>query len=695
MSSELPIRLAELRRGVRRRARWNSAILLLPLLLVCVLIMSRYFGLRAGAVSTVLAIVAATACIRRATLPYDGQWLARRLNALLPAFEDSVELLFERNAASAPRNGSLPALQVARLQNRLHELTLPDLRPAYPRRRLAIAWTTALLVCAGALIAPHLMHVLGSYELAAKQTGSSPLMDVRLHVTPPSYTHLAPRDLAALDAQVAEGSRVRFALHIGSGVTRAALVFDDVIRVELQRDGDTWYGERTIVSATLYRLSLEGAAADLAAAAQPLHRLDVIPDRPPEILVRAPERTLNMLANGQKTWDLTFEASDDYGLGAAQLSIAHAQGTGENIKTTQQLLVLEGSGDARHRTYHKTLDLAALGFIEGDDLIVRLSVADNHPPQPNVTQSASFILRWSTHLEAASTGMEGLVQKTLPAYFASERQIIIDSEALQAQRGSLEDKRFAARADELGVEQKMLRLRYGEFLGEESENSAQHDDDTTSTSKGFGDAGNITSEYGHMHDRPEAATLLDPDTRRILKSALNEMWQAELHLRQAHPDEALPYEYKALDYIKQVQQAERIYLARTGVELPPVDTSRRLTGDRLGLSDRPFAASMSTTDDPMVLEIWQSLQGQSVADWTGLAAWVRRHQSTIPDALGLLAAADRLQHDPACATCRADLQKMLWPMLPQAGSALQPRREPDVVGAAYLRALAAPVSTVP
>jgi Domain of unknown function (DUF4175) len=687
--SDLPPRLAELRRAVQRRAAWIHTLLLLPPVAAGLLIVYRYWGVRASSVCAVLTMVASAPWVRQAIRAYDAHWLVRRLNALLPAFEDSVDLLRGGKAADALRAGSLPALQIARLQNRLQELRLPDLRPAYPRRTLLIMWAGALLVAIGVLIAPWDWRELRSHVPAGKQTASSTSIDAELHVTPPAYTGLPARELTSLDANVPEGSSVAFAVHPGPGVTRAALVFHDGSRLELRRDGDTWRAERLFAAATLFRLSLDGAAAGVAAPAQPLHRLDVIPDRPPEVIVRTPERTLNLLASGQKTWDLAFEASDDYGLGLAQLSIAHAQGSGENIKSTQQSLVLEGKGDAHHRTYRKTLDLAALGFTEGDDLIVRLSVADNHSPQPNVTQSASFILRWPVQVEAASVGMEGLVQKTLPAYFASERQIIIDSEALQAERGNLQATRFAARADELGVEQKVLRLRYGEFLGEESEHSAQHDDDTSSISKAFGDAGNITSEYGHVHDRPEAATLLDPDTRRILKSALDEMWQAELHLRQAAPDEALPYEYKALDYVKQVQQAERIYLARAGVQLPQVDAGRRLTGDRTGLNDREFAASTTATDDPAILGIWQSLHGQGIADWSRLTAWIRQHQDTMPDALGLLAAADRVRRDPTCATCRADLANLLWPLLPQPGAALQPRREPDAAGAAYLRALAA------
>ncbi len=669
-------------------------MLLLPPIAAGLLIVDRYWGVRVAAVGTVLALVAAAPWIRRSIRAYDARWVARSINGLVPAFEDSIDLLLGGREAGAMRGSGLAALQIVRLENRLRDISLPDLRPGYPRGTLLITWAGALLVSICVLIAPDLWQKLRPLIPAQKPTASSTLIDARLHVMPPAYTRLSAQELSSLDAQVPEGSRVTFALRVGSAATRAALVFGDADRLELHRDGETWSGDRVFTSAVLFRVSLEGAGPEVAAT-QPLHRLDVVPDRAPEIIVREPERMLNLAAGGQKTWDLTFEANDDYGLGSATLSIAHAQGSGENIKSTQQSLVLEGKGDARHQTYRKTLDLAALGFAEGDDLIVRLSVADNHPPHPNVTQSDSLILRWPAHLEAESVGMEGLVQKTLPAYFASERQIIIDSEALQAESGNLAAKRFQARADELGVEQKVLRLRYGEFLGEESERSSQHDDDTASNSKAFGDAGNITSEYGHVHDRPEAATLFDQDTRRILKSALNEMWQAELHLRQAHPDEALPDEYKALEYIKQVQQAERIYLARAGVRLPQVDADRRLTGDRAGVSDREFAPSTGAADDSTILQIWQSLHSQGSADWPGLTAWTRQHQGAIPDALGLLAAADRVQRNPSCSTCRDDLAKVLWPLLLRPAAALQPRREPDAAGAAYLRALAAPATAAP
>ena len=114
------------------------------------------------------------------------------------------------------------------------------------------------------------------------------------------------------------------------------------------------------------------------------------------------------------------------------------------------------------------------------------------------------------------------------------------------------------------MEQKILRLRYGQFLGEEFESGRgaahaappagdehgdkeggkdgadktaeapgedhdhDHDHAAAAAPQRFGDAGNVLAEFGHTHDHTEAATLLDPETKRILKVALEQMWQMSL-----------------------------------------------------------------------------------------------------------------------------------------------------------------------
>ena len=58
------------------------------------------------------------------------------------------------------------------------------------------------------------------------------------------------------------------------------------------------------------------------------------------------------------------------------------------------------------------------------------------------------------------------------------------------------------------------------------------------------------------------------------------MWEAELHLRMAAPEKALPFEHKALKIIKDIQQQSRIYVHKAGFEMTPLEPyKKRFSGD--------------------------------------------------------------------------------------------------------------------
>jgi hypothetical protein len=504
----------------------------------------------------------------------------------------------------------------------------------------------------------------------------------RLDVEPPAYTGLPSRHQDSLPARVPEGAILRWRLRFAPQPGSAQLVFHDGVRLPLQRQGDDWIGSRQLLKSTLYRIEL-GAAPALDHSG--LQRIDVIADRPPQLRVIEPDRSLTVLEAKQAGWLLAFEASDDFGLGAARLRITLAQGSGEVIKVSTRSIELSGQGDQRKRSYRRQLDLAALGFAIGDDLVARLEVSDRRAPNPQTTRSSSFILRWPPEAGAQATGIEGLVKRSLSAYFRSQRQIIIDSEALLAKRGKQSGADFLKHSDEIGVDQRILRLRYGQFLGEEAEDGRKTPPATT------GDADAVIQAFGDVHDQPEAATMLDPDTRNLLRSALNEMWQAELHLHLGQPDQALPFEYRALRLIKQVQQSSRIYLARVGLELPPIDETRRLGGDRAGLQNRRDALVPAQVSATPVRELWQSLDGDrpgaTRTELDAFETWLRGEESQLPAALDLYADVDALRQSPDCQDCARKLRARLWPLLEHAAPVIDPRREPDRTGRAYLDAL--------
>jgi hypothetical protein len=738
---EARARLATLLGAACRREQIVVISLALPIALAATTLTWRFVGAAPAVVAAAVSLIACAAVAWRRTRAYDGVWLLRRLNAALPALEDSADLVVEPpttnrslrvddtrgGATTAPARTRLERLQRDRISQRLASSPMPDLRRAWPGRTLAVVWITALLVGALGVVAPGVFSRLRTSEGAAPALATATtIREVALTIDAPAYTGVSTQRIGSLDGSAPADSRVAWTIRFDREPSQASLVFHDGSELRLRRDGDAWRGERVLDASVLYRVAVDGAPP---VAPAKLHRLDAVPDHAPELIVRAPEKTLSLHTKDQKTWKLAFEASDDYGLGPAELSIALAQGSGEQIEVTEQKVALEGGRDPHRRSYERKLDLAALGYSEGDDLIVRLSVADNRVPEANVASTASLILRWPPEATGATAGMEGLVQRAMPAYFRSQRQIIIDTEALIAERAGLAEKTFERRSDELGVDQKILRVRYGQFLGEEFEGGAEHappeakaaagagssarEDGPSDSlkllpghheeeeagdapmgfgqesraSRGIGREGDVLSEFGHVHDPEEAATLFDPQTKEILRAALNEMWQAELHLRQAEPDRALPYEYKALDYIKQVQQAQRIYLQRVGLDLPQLDETRRLSGDRAGLSDRGPPPPGAEEHDSTIATQWSALAGDARPDLVALEGWVRARQESVPDALGVLAAIDALRRDPQCEHCREELQARLWPLLPAPAAGVVPRATPDAAGAAWLDAL--------
>ncbi|MGH8054740.1 MAG: hypothetical protein ACREP4_12560 [Stenotrophomonas sp.] len=705
----------------RRRVLAITLIAGIPIAIAFALLAFRIstFDVATLTLTITLLIVAGVAMWRARRL--DTPWLIARINEHR-RFEDSADLLFSANDTLNP----LQQRQRRHVEQRLRDAP-PELRQPWPWKQLLLCFTIAAMIAAGALGWPRKATDTSVRNDAARSAApDSPdapaLRAARLQVTPPAYTGQAASAGEKLDVRAVQGSRLQWQLQFTPQPQRAWLQFHDGRRLPLQRDGAHWRAAESLQRPGLYRIVSEPALAEAGRA----YRLDVIADRPPQVKVLEPAQTLNQAAPNQRHWQLRFEATDDFGINPnATLDITTAKGSGENIEFQQRQVTLGGSGPATARRFAYRADLSALGVGPGDEVVARLSVRDNRNPQPQEARSASLILRLPSAQEVQTSELEGAIKKVLPAYFRSQRQIIIDAEALQKQRGTLDSDTFIKRADAIGVDQRILRLRYGQFLGEEAEGGAKapptgdlptsdaptadaHDDDhgdthaqddghdhggSTSTESApvFGSATDVLSEYGHTHDHAEAATLLDPQTRAILKAALDQMWQSEGHLRQGHPDLALPYAYKALGFIKQVQQAERIYLARVGSALPPIDMARRMTGKRDGLGSRGLQLATRPASDRIVADAWQALaQADGKVDLDALSRWLDAHPNAWPDPLDVIAAIDEVRQQPDCQPCRLRLREQLWPALQRPLGPPARRSAPDAAGRRYLDALAAP-----
>lgn len=230
---------------------------------------------------------------------------------------------------------------------------------------------------------------------------------------------------------------------------------------------------------------------------------------------------------------------------------------------------------------------------------------------------------------------------------------------------------------------------------------AAHDDhdhegedhaDEAAPDGGMGSEVDVLHEFGHAHDDRDVATLFEPRTRGALARALDAMWASERELRQGRPEQALPHAHEALELLKQAQQATRIFLRRVGSDLPPVDFSRRMTGEREGIIARDPERPERPTADAVAADAWRALEERPGASSAPLAlgaldAWVRQNGGRIPDPLALRAAIDTVRNEPTCLDCRRRLRALLWTALQRPAPAPGRRDAPGQRGQRYLDAL--------
>ena len=701
MSSEP--RLSDWTRPARRRAVIDHVLVVAPLVLVLAALGWALGGGWLGGGLLVIAAVVLGWAARREAGRFDRGWLVRSLNAREASLEDSAALVFAE-AELAP----LQRLQAERIAARIAELDPEALTGDWSRRRIAIAWGLGAAALAGIAAwqmkadAPPALAAVADSTTAAP--GAPRLTGQRVRIIPPAYTGLPARYADSLDIRAPAGSRIEWTLAFDPPPADAALQLIGGQRVALTLGDEGWSGALRLDAPGLYRITAVGMEAAL-----PTHRLEPIADEPPQVRVLEPASGLATMRPGQRSWRVVFEVSDDYAVDPlGRLTITTAIGQGENVRFAERTQSVTGTGDPRRRRFVVDLPLGGYGLEPGSDLVAQLTVADTRAPAPQLVRGPGVILRFPAPQPPDAEGLELMARQQMPAYFRSQRQVIIDTEALIRQRRNLTPEEFLSRADTIGVDQRLLRLRYGQFVGMEAEETPKpplptadrdapaepehydgdgHDHSADRKPPMFGELGDITAEFGHVHDESEAATLLDPGTRALLKAALDAMWEAELQLRSGRPEAALPYENVALEYIKKVQQATRIFLPRIGAQQPPIDMARRLTGKRAGLVGAPARLTPFVIDDAVPATAWRALAVPGAIDLAGLEQWVRANSSRLRDPLAVLAAIDALRARPEARAAREVLRAQLWTVLTRPPVGVRRRSDGGALGQRYTQGL--------
>ena len=574
----------------------------------------------------------------------------RWVDGAVPELEDSSALL-EHAATPVAR------LQQARLLARVSaSLEGPAVRKIVaPRVHFEWRW----LVFSGAVA----LAFWGWQNLQAKSPvapvsaarAEVVAVGIEMKVVPPAYTRVSRFETVPKDLQVPYNSGIEWCL---SKKGDGAIELSDGQSLKFVDGCARWRASESI----FWRW--EGKR----------YNLKVTPDEPPQVTITTPRDMLQLLPENATSATMTLAVRDDYAVRRAVLHMTLARGSGENIRFSDREVPLPESSDPRSRNWSKQWSLAELGMEPGDELYFFVRATDNaEPPHTAVSPTYTLRLPGPVATEDESTALPMLVK---PENLRSQRQIIIDTEQLVADmkvNPKLAAATVRARSESIAGDQAILRRRYGQFLGEESTLFGGDDHDEP------GEKHDLVSEYGHMHDEAENATMFDESTKKILRRALSAMWDAEKALRAISPRPALPPEYKALEAIKELQQADRIYLHKTAFVPPALKEEIRMTGDVVGT--KSYRRPQEGPGEGVPPEL-QALVKALATDGALPALWSRTAQDWIRSRIQndeQRLAAQRAVQDvtDGCAKCRPELQAWLRGAIEQQPVVLQAQPEVD------------------
>ncbi|MEL6389292.1 MAG: hypothetical protein AAFQ02_03965 [Bacteroidota bacterium] len=394
--------------------------------------------------------------------------MRQNLHQAYPGLEYSLELL------DRPEHELRP---LEKVQRETVLRVLPEVKA--PMSIVSTAWKSACIAVIGLAVffGLYLWQHSGTsedlYALPPYQDTASSSMDrtealltlheVRAHISAPDYTKLRRMSLTDVDLRVAEGSTVSWSFDTEGTITLGAVIIGGEESLEIS--GLESGRSASLAQPTFYQYELVGVDSTIISD---YHPIAVIPDLPPEVQITGlPEYQ-------RRNWDdstrvnFGIRLSDDYRLSEAHLVATVATGQGESVKFREKDYPLTVD-DRQRRTLAHAFDLEEFGMEPGDELYFYVRAKDNCTLRDQWTRSTTYFVvipDTTTYLWAEDDGVQ---VDLMPDFFRSQRQIIIDSKSLLADRSSITTEEFNRRSNELGYDQKLLRLKYGQFLGEESE----------------------------------------------------------------------------------------------------------------------------------------------------------------------------------------------------------------------------------
>jgi len=545
------------------------------------------------------------------------------LNQHYPELQASVDLLLSPKEDLTSLEGIQKLYAYQRLQSIEQQIKFPH--------HLLLA--TIVFFVGGSSLFLSSLHVTNTTEIniqnsevshskdSVKQPVIPALARQQVQITPPTYTQLKSMQSSNLHLRVVEGSLVKWIFELTGEPQDPLLIFSGKDSIKLKSNAGSFEFQKNLVEAGFYQLAWKDQQQKLYQT--DYYPIEIIKDEGPKIEVTNLPQFVELKLTDRLIVDLKANLTDDFGLKDSHIIATVSKGSGESVKFREETLrfTQPAQFSGKQQAATRAIDIIKLGLEPGDELYFYIEAFDNKLPIANKSRTETFFIALKDTSTYVAVDEEGLGVDLMPEYFRSQRQIIIDSEKLLEERKKNKVKKedFNFRSNELGYDQKVLRLRYGQFLGEEADSGIGHEvaahpgeeedeegkdptdkythkHDTENEHNLVADkkAGaekehhheqsdeankNPLEAFAHNHDNTEEATFFVQSVKTKLRTALTLMWDAELYLRMYDPATSLPYQYKILKLLKEISNDSRVYVHRTGFDPPPLKEDNCLGGD--------------------------------------------------------------------------------------------------------------------
>jgi hypothetical protein len=572
------------------------------------------FGTIGIAVTFILSFSLLSIFIRYWAISLDD--ICRFVNNKYPEVEESADLL-------VMTDGELSGLQHLQA-SRINLLFVGRKLPTEPFRQILYPVIAVFLSLIFLYIVAQLPNIersnaaLGTAVNKAtpvvKENVPAEISNYTISINPPAYTGKSSRVQKQFTIAAELGATVNWQIKTSEPVNNLSFIWNDKEKIKLikaDKKGQIWRLNKVIKTAGFYQVVFEGKKSDL-------YQVEIIPDQPVAIKLITPQQHSTIDVGQSKEVGLKLLITDDYGISDAYISATVASGKGEAVNFKEKRIPLNTVfNNQKSIQISQKLLLTSMGMTPGDELYFYINAKDNYG---QLSRSDMYFVSIQDTTELMSMAAIDNGVNLVPEYFRSQRQIIIDTEKLLKDRATISATEFKTRSNELGVDQKMLRMRYGKFLGEESETNigGEHEEEGAGKSVDhehaeqksepaeYGNVQSIMDQYAHKHDQAEDATFFEPEMKAQLKATLNEMWSSELQLRTFEPMKALPFEYKALRLLKDLQQKSRAFVAKTTIKTTPLKMEKRLSAELADVQETTNI-NKNTNDSKSNLGLQQSL----------------------------------------------------------------------------------------